>query len=608
MTSGIPSGLPDPVRDAAAAGVVDAARGPTLRVSIGQHADPGRKAVQQDFHGVRVPPEALRSSKGIVVALADGIGSSDVSQQASAFAVRALLEDYYCTSEAWSVKTAAQRVLAATNSWLYAQTRQSPHRFERDRGYVCTLSALVLKGGMAHVLHVGDTRIYRLAGESLEQLTEDHRIRVSSEESYLARALGADHGLEIDYQALPLQQGDVFVLATDGVYEHVEPRMVAQMLQDPGADLDAVARLIVEEALQRGSPDNLSVQIVRIEALPRHDDSGIPPGLAGLPHPPMLAPRALLDGWRIVRELHHSHRSHLYLAVDEASGERAVIKTLATDLQADPGAVERFLLEEWVARRLDNAHVLKPCGLERPRTALYVVLEYVEGQTLEQWMRDHPRPGLATVRGFVEQIARGLQAFHRLEMVHQDLRPANVMIDATGTLKIIDFGSVRVAGLAEGVPLAEAGHMPGTPQYSAPELFLGEEGTARSDIFSLAVVAYELLAGRLPYGPAVARAHTRAAQARLQYRSVLEADGGDDSDIPSWVDEALRRALQPDARKRYAEPSEFVEDLRRPGRVALAGRRTPLIERNPLLFWKTVSSVLALSLLCLLAWLSLGQH
>ncbi|MFZ2168122.1 MAG: bifunctional protein-serine/threonine kinase/phosphatase, partial [Methylococcaceae bacterium] len=111
-----------------------------VRISVGQYSDKGRKETNQDFYGVYIPKEPQLSSKGIAIALADGISSSDVSHIASQAAVTGFLEDYFCTSDAWSVKKSAQRVLLATNSWLHSQTRQSPYRYDRDRGYVCTLS------------------------------------------------------------------------------------------------------------------------------------------------------------------------------------------------------------------------------------------------------------------------------------------------------------------------------------------------------------------------------------------------------------------------------------------------------------------------------------
>lgn len=567
----------------------------SLKVSVGQHSDRGRRPLNQDFHGARVPEGPLLAAKGIAIALADGIGSSEVSQVASEFAVMGLLDDYYCTSEAWSVKKSVERVLAATNAWLHSRTRQSPYRYDMDRGYVCALSALVIKSSTAHLFHVGDTRIYRLHGGALEQLTTDHRVRVSATHSHLSRAVGFNPQLEIDYQALPVEAGDTFVLTTDGVHEHVDEAFMAATIR-AAADLDHAARVIAGEAQRRGSDDNLTVQIVTIDALPERDAGELQQRLAALPLPPELDARMTLDGFTIVRKLHGSHRSHVFLAVDDESGQRVVLKTPAVDRRDEPAYLERFLVEEWVARRIRSAHVLQPCAPTRERRHLYVASEYIEGQTLAQWMTDHPRPALETVRGIVEQIARGLQAFHRLEMLHQDLRPENVMIDTTGTVKIIDFGAVRVAGLAETAPELDRGHILGTAQYTAPEYFLGHEGSERSDQFSLAVIAYQMLSGRLPYGADVAKARTASAQRRLRYASVLDAE----RETPVWIDGVLRKALAVDPSKRYEALSEFVHDLRHPNRAFLERTRVPWAERDPARFWQGVSAILALGVVGLL--------
>ena len=567
-----------------------------LAISLGQHSDRGRKPVNQDFHAACVPSDAQLASKGIAVALADGISSSAVSHVASETAVAGFLSDYFCTSDAWSVKQSAQRVLVAINSWLHAQTRHSPHRYDRDRGYVCTFSALVLKSASAHLFHIGDARIYRLRDGALEQLTEDHRVRVSADASYLGRALGIDRHLEIDYHSLPLAVGDLFLLVTDGVYEHIGARDVAQLVAEHGDDLDLAARLIVEQALANGSDDNLTAQLVRIDRLPEQAVDDVQRQLGDLALPPLLEPRMQFDGYRIVRELHVSSRSHVHLAVDEASGATVVLKTPSLDLRGDAAYLERFLLEEWIARRLDNPHVVKACPPPRQRRYLYTVSEYIDGQTLAQWMLDHPQPDLETVRGIVEQIARGLRAFHRLEMLHQDLRPQNLIIDATGTLKIIDFGSTRVAGLAERNAPDAQDNLLGTAAYSAPEYFLGEAGTPRSDQFSLAVIAYQMLSGRLPYGADVSRARTSAAQKRLCYQPLRHAQ----RDIPAWIDEVLGKALHPDPARRYAELSEFVFELRQPNPAFLSRARPPLLERNPLLFWKGLSLLLAGTVVALL--------
>jgi len=568
----------------------------TLKISVGQHSDKGRKEVNQDFHGVCIPQEPQLTTKGVAIALADGISSSEVSDVASQTAVTGFLADYFCTSETWSVKQSAQRVLYATNSWLHAQTRQSQYRYDRDKGYVCTFSAMVIKSNTAHLFHVGDTRIYRLRDNALEQLTEDHRYRVSRETSYLGRALGINQQLEIDYLTLPVEPGDIFVLATDGVYEHAASRVIIQTVSENAHDLDAAARQIVDEAAAQGSADNLTIQILRIDELPDPDANEICHQLTELPFPPVLDARMEFDGYRIIRQIHVSSRSHAWLAVDSESGEKVVIKTPSIDQRGDPAYLERFLMEEWIARRINNAHVLKPCVLTRKRSYQYIAMEFIEGQTLAQWMRDNPKPDLETVRDIIVQVARGLQAFHRLEMLHQDLRPENIMIDGAGTAKIIDFGSTRVAGLLEMNASNDPALILGTEQYSAPEYFLGEYGTSASDIFSLGVIAYQMLTGKLPYGTRVPRCRTRAAQRKLGYVSARD----EKRLIPAWVDEAIRKAVHPDPARRYGELSEFVYDLQHPNQAFLNKARPPLMERNPVMFWKVVSLFLAVALIVVL--------
>jgi len=567
-----------------------------LKISVGQYSDKGRKEINQDFYGVYIPKEPSLTSKGIAIALADGISSSDVSQIASEAAVTGFLQDYYCTSETWSVKKSAQRVLLATNSWLHSQTQQSQHRFNKDKGYVCTLSAVVIKSTTTYIFHVGDSRIYRLRDNTLEQLTQDHRHWISSDKSYLSRALGIDTQLEIDYQALPVDKDDLFLLATDGVYEYANSNFIINAIKENEKDLDKAAKAIVEEAYEQGSTDNLTAQVIKIDELPSQDANEIFQQLTELPFPPILDARANFDGYRIIREVHASSRSHIYLAIDIETNTQVIIKTPSIDLRADTAYLERFLMEEWIARRINSAHVLKPCIQTRKRNYFYIVTEYIDGQTLSQWMIDNPKPDVETVRGIVEQIAKGLLAFHRMEMLHQDIRPNNIMIDSAGTVKIIDFGSTRVAGIMEITTPIERYNILGTAQYTAPEYFLGESGSPRSDMFSLGVIAYQMLSGKLPYGTQVAKCKTKAAQNKLTYKTVLN----DDREIPAWIDAALKKAVNPNPYKRYEELSEFLFDLRHPNKVLLNKSRPPLMERNPVLFWKSVSFILAVIILILL--------
>jgi serine/threonine protein phosphatase PrpC/ribosomal protein L39E len=570
-----------------------------LAISVGQYSDKGRKAINQDFHGVLVPKEPVLSSKGIAIAIADGISSSEVSHIASEASVRGLLDDYFCTSETWSVKKSAGQVLTASNSWLHSQSQKSAHRFDKNRGYVCTLSAMIIKSTTAYIFHLGDSRIYRLRKGELTQLTDDHRTWVSSEQSYLSRAMGIHPHVDYDYQSLVIEKGDIFIFATDGVYEHVSSDFLISTLSDTLIDFNNAAKRLVETAYKMGSADNLTAQIVRIDSVPSQDINERVQQLTELPFPPILEVRDNVDGFKIVRNLHGTSRSHVYLAEDIETQYSLpiVIKTPSVDLQGDPAYLERFLMEEWIAKRINSAHVLKPCELTRKRHYLYTAFEFIDGQTLTQWMIDNPKPSLQSVRTMVGQIAKGLQAFHRLEMLHQDIRPENIMIDTSGVVKIIDFGSTKVAGLMEMTQSIKHQNILGTAQYTAPEYFLGEVGAPRSDLFSLAVITYQMLTGKLPYGAEVSRSRTKSAQNKLQYQTALH----DDREIPVWVDDTLKQALHPNPHKRYQELSEFIYDLSQPSKAFLSKAKAPLLERDPVVFWQSVSAMLVVIIIWLLA-------
>lgn len=577
------AGFPDPL-------VVPA----RLAISIGQCSIAGRKAENQDFHGALVPDGSLLASKGVVVALADGISSSALGAVAAETAVKSVLTDYFSTSDAWSVRSSAERVIAATNSWMHAQNLRGAGILSdeaRERAMVCTLSALVIRSRLAHIFHIGDCRIARLSGGMLEPLTEPHRVHLGGGESYLGRALGVNRHVEIDYMRIAVQPGDLFMLTTDGVHDHLSTaEMVAAIAQAP--DLDAAARGIVERALAAGSQDNCTVQIVRIDALPEGGIADLVGAEAALPPAPRLDPGKDFEGYAILRELHSGSRSHVYLGRDKADGVMVAIKVPATDHAENPAELQALLLEEWVARRVANTHVLKAAPQRGGRGHVYSVTEYVEGRTLDIWMQDQRGTDLAAIRSLIRQIASGLQALHRREMVHRDLRPRNVIVDGDGTARIIDFGSVQVAGLEELAPRGEDAAFAGTMQYGAPELYLGAAATRQSDIFSLGVIAYQMLTGQLPYGPRLATAGTRAAQRKLRYVPVVERN----PDVPDWMDAAIARAVAIEPHRRYAELSEFVYDFIHPNPALVGPDSRPLLARKPERLWQAISLALLIAL------------
>ena len=359
--------------------------------------------------------------------------------------------------------------------------------------------------------------------------------------------------------------------------------------------LEEAARLIAETALNGGSTDNLTAQILRVDALAM---DALPPGLTDdtLPIPPSLSAGDVIDGFQLLREVHKTTRSQLVLASDPM-GNRVALKIPGVESGENPDHLQRFTYEEWIARRVNSAHIVKAATASSQRSACYVALQWIEGKTLRQWMIDHPQPSIEETRVIAEQIARGLRALHRKEMIHQDLRPENVMLDGDGTAIIIDLGSVAVAGLEEAAP-GLLGVLPGTYQYTAPEYLSGDMVSWRSDQYSLAVLVYEMLTGRLPYGAQVARVRNRRDQQRLNYQSAAIGDRA----VPSWVDFALARACHRDPMRRYDALSEFLADLRSPSRSFKPSASKPLAERNPLRFWQRLALAQSLVICGFLLW------
>jgi len=449
------------------------------------------------------------------------------------------------------------------------------------KGMVTTLSALVVKSTTAYIFHVGDTRIYRLRNGELEQLTRDHRVSVGSDKTYLSRAMGIDVHLDIDFRALPVEPGDAYLLTTDGVHDFVDDttlkRLVIENIKTPEDGVGTITR----RALANKSDDNLSAQILTVAALPDSDETEFYRKLTELPFPPPLEAGMILDGYKILREIHASTRTQVYLALDTETDTRVVMKTPSVNYEDDPAYIDQFLHEEWAGRRINSTHTLSVLEPHGRRQCLYYITEYVEGQTLRQWMNDHQQPALKEVRTIIEQIARGLRAMHRQEMIHQDLKPENIMIDQHGVVKIIDFGSTKIAGIEEiTTPLARDNIL-GTRNYTAPEYLKGGHGSNRSDIFSLGVIAYEMLCGQLPYD----RELSTRNLAKTKYRPAPAYN----ANIPGWVDAALRKAVSIKPEHRHSLLSEFIHDLAHPNPEFNAKHRPPLIERNPVMVWRTLA-------------------
>lgn len=565
----------------------------SLKVSAAQRSEAGVKEDNEDCVGIRIPDQPDLTAKGVACVIADGVSAAEAGKEASETCVQNFLYDYYSTPDSWTVKTSAHKILTALNRWLYAQGQSY---IDAQKGYITTFSALVIKSHTAHIFHVGDTRIYLYRDGDLEQLTKDHTAYIAPGQPYLARALGIDVAVDIDYRTVSVQEGDIFLLTSDGVHDFIPHKALRNIVIDYSSDLNGLCDELIEAATDGKSHDNLSVQLLQVDSLADENSDDVYRKLSELPFPPELEPGNVIDGYLVLQELHASSRSQLYLVEDKETKQKMVMKTPSVNFSDDMAYIERLIMEEWVGSRIDSEYVVKVIRPVRPRKFLYYLVEYVSGGTLKTWITKNPNPDLKEVMRLVEQMVKGLRKFHRKEALHQDLKPDNVVLDEYNNVKIIDFGSVHISGVTEIQAPIVRDIILGTDEYAAPEYKLGRKSGVKSDLFSLAIIVYEMMTGEMPWGDKFARCQNVRDYSSLKYIPAYSRNPM----VPLWVDGALKKALSINSDLRHSSFSEFLYDLQQPNSSYLGKSDLPFMERDATLFWKVLSGGLFIGNLFLL--------
>ncbi|WP_394129967.1 protein kinase [Shewanella maritima] len=569
--------------------------GEVLSINVGQASDKGVKTNNEDAVGIKIPTGTALNTKGIVSVISDGVSTAEQGARASEISVSNFIADYYSTPETWSVQTASTKVMTALNRWLYGlgQDYRDAHK-----GYICTFSAVIIKSCTAHILHVGDTRICLYRNGALSQLTRDHATQIERHKTYLSRALGLDVKLDVDYRQCALEQGDLLLLTTDGVHDVIDAAQLildlSSVVQNQTIDdalCDEFCHQLISKAIESGSGDNVSAQLIHIGQLPNPQIEDVYRQLSSLPFPPPMDIGMKLDGLTVTRIIHQSQRSHVYQVTDE-TGQQYCMKTPSVNYIDDAAYIERFMLESWIAKRIDNQHVIKLIQRQRQPSALYYLTAFVDGISLSQWIDDNDASIEQKIE-VIKQLEKGLRALHRKETMHHDLKPDNVLMHNLH-VTIIDFGSCYIKAIAEIDSPLVRDNILGTLDYSAPELILGFNPDMRADQFSLAVIAYELLTGQLPFSGRLGQCKTRHDYLALQYQAAYKQNPM----VPEWMDVPLSKAMAFDPNARFVDTHEFIHALTTPPKTQVIKPSSPLIQRNPVRFWQTISALLLLTLLC----------
>lgn len=574
-----------------------------LQLCIGGFSSKGLKAENEDAFAAIVPDSHELRAKGAVAAIADGLSSANKAADASQLAVTQFIQEYLVTPETWSTQKSAAKVLTSLNNWLYSQGGfVEGLADENSPQWLTTFSALIAKSTTGYIFHVGDTRITKYRNQQLEVITRDHNRKQIGQQALLTRALGADNRLEVDVHKVDLQSGDLYMLSCDGIHDYITKATFQSLfdslpLSPKKSDLEALSIKIVNTALEQGSNDNVTCLLVYVQAVPNRKLAEIQRDLSAKSIPPALKVGQKLDGYLVKKVIHASIRSHLYLVIDVETDKPYVLKAPSANFADDAIYLQGFMREAWVGERIKHGNVMRVLPGRKNSQFLYHVCEYLQGQTLGEWLHDNPKPSIALVRDIMKQVISALRAFQRLDLVHRDLKPDNIMIDQYGHIKLIDYGTVFVASLDENQETIKEEVPFGSLNYIAPETLLHMKADNQSDLFSLGVICYEMLSGELPYKPMQRAEVTIKDYNSMQYRSIKQFR----PELPLWLDLSLQKATEADPKLRYKAFSEFFADLSNPKTNAVEEYKSqPLLKRNPILFWQSLSAILFVGLIAAL--------
>jgi len=562
---------------------------PAIKASVGFASETGPRERNEDFAGAVFGMELPKPRRDIIAAIADGIGGAKGGRVAAETAVRGFLDGFCDLPETMEVGRAGATVLNALNSWIFSQGR----RDNKLSGMGCTFTAVVLRGRIAHILHVGDTRAYRLRGDRLTCVTTDHvREDAGGRSNILTRALGVETEVRLDYAAHPVALHDRFLLCSDGVYGVLSADSMADILRGRSASDDS-ARALVAAALEAGSTDNCTALVVDIVALPSADSATVGADIMQLPLIAVPIDGQTVDGFVLKVLISDGRYTRLFGAMDEVEGGEVALKFPKPQVATAATYHAAFVREAWVGARVNSPWIGRIIELPPGRqTCLYTVMPLYQGELLSTRLARRPLVGLEEGRNIAIKLARGVAALHRAGIIHRDIKPDNIILESEGSLKLIDLGVVRVPGLEDFPPE----DIPGTMAYMAPEMLAGEPGNEATDVYALGVTMFRAFTGEFPYGnlDAVSQPRRSRATPLAELRP----------DLPAWLQVALGRAIATDPAERFRDVMEFALEMEAgPSRAPTAARRPQtLYERSPLRFWQGVAALLALALILSLWW------
>jgi len=524
-------------------------------------------------------PETLeeRRSRGAVAVLADGVGGQGHGDEASRLAVDVTLKAFREAREDTPPQQLLTQIAHAANLAVYDKGMED----HGARRMATTLAIAIFRNDHVTIGNVGDSRVYLVRRGEIKQLSTDHSYvamqrkfgLISEEEAknsdnryLLTRCVGQEPIIRVDVDDVAVQKGDRVVLCSDGLHSVVRDGEICDIVSRyaPGP----ACRQLVALAEQRGTEDNVSIQVVQIDGV---ETVAYYRGVPTYHKPAELAVTGeveagqLLDDRFFIHEMiSRSGMATIYRATDRQTKQMVAIKVPFMQFESDPGFFARFQREEEIGLKLQHPNILKFVPVEK-KSRPYIVTEYLRGYTLGHLLTSiRPLP-VTDALTIASRICDALAYLHAQGVTHRDLKPQNIMMCYDGTIRLMDFGIAR----SEGRRITFTGFTPalGTPDYMAPEQIKGKRGDARTDIYSLGAILYEMITGHPPFegeSPLV------IMNARLVGDPV--APRTLNPNISPQVEEIVLHAMERDPVDRYQSAAEMKAEIDDPDTVTVTGR------------------------------------
>jgi serine/threonine-protein kinase len=501
-----------------------------------------------------------RQKLGSIALLADGVGGESNGDVASRLAVETALGVFKECRNGGPLNQVVRQMYDASTTKVF-QTAQEKGRM------ATTLITSIFRHDKVTIAHVGDSRAYLIRSGKIKRLTADHsytalqvklglllerNAMASPHRSTLTRSIGYEPISHYDIATHEMLQGDIILQCTDGLYGYLldDEILDAVMKYHPG---EACKRLI-GLAEKRQVSDNVSLQIVQVWDVDRAKTNHPAAAKRSPVGHDLHVGNVLDDRFEITDVIAKSGMASLFKANDRKTGSAVALKVPYLQIESDIAGYDRFKREEEIGLQLNHPYILKLISVEK-KSRPYIAMEYLEGQTLSELLKSiKPLPEPDAVK-IASRICEALDYMHGKGVVHRDLKPQNIMMCNDGSIRIMDFG---IARSQESRRLTFVGFTPamGTPDYMAPEQVRGSRGDARTDIYSLGTILYEMVTGEPPFAG-------DSAYVIMNARTTgdPQAPRKLNSKLTPVLEEIILHAMERDPKRRFQSAAEMKAEL-----------------------------------------------